>query len=259
MVSRQKSSKQLLNTVPRHQICLLNKFAPLEVIEKSPESIKVTSMDKLSSTSVKKKVNKRFTQYQPTWLSSPKQAKLYPRNKQSTSKKLVDINALEMETMKKIQLNPHLSEYQRVAVSNMINCIQKDDAAAGNICVSSLSENKALKLNGGGKTIKIFNSKNDNVNNSLHVLRSSKFFSLFKNHLKCPVTEECNFCLLRSCLLKINHEKGRNKIQPIEVECQRNVIGNTSADTCVALLQKAAESFKELTNPKSKSKVQVQV
>ena len=225
----------MLCTVPCNQVFLSNKFAPLEELENFPGSMNGTSTNKSRIKSTKEKVNKRFTEYQPTWLVSPIQAKRYPGKKQNPTRNLVDINALELEKMHKIKASPHLSEYQKKEVENMIKCIQVDEA-----------ECRALKLNGGAKTFKLFSSKNDILNKSLHTLRSSNFFSLFNNHAKCPVIEECKFCLLRSCLIKINQEKGRQKIQPVEIECQKDVSRNSSADTCVAVLQMAVESFKEL-------------
>ena len=55
--------------------------------------------------------------------------------------------------MRMIKASPHLSEYQRQAVENMIKCIHMDEA-----------ECRSLKLNGGANTIKLFNSKNDILN-----------------------------------------------------------------------------------------------
>ena len=221
-------------TVPCNQVYLSNKFAPLDQMENIPGSTRGTSIHHSSIKSTKKRVNKRSTEYQPSWLVSSKQAKRYSRSK-PTIRNLVDINALEEEKLRMIKASPHLSEYQRKAVENMIKFIHMDEA-----------ECKALKLNGGANTIKLFNSKNDILNNALHILRSSNFLSLFNYHVKCPVTEECNFCLLRSCLIKINQEKGRKKIQPVEIECQKDVLRNSSAETCIAILQMATESFKEL-------------
>ena len=43
---------------------------------------------------------------------------------------------------------------------------------------------------------------------------------LFKDHKKCPVKSSCNFCLLRSTILKANLKSGRQTVTPVEMECQ---------------------------------------
>ena len=110
MVTRKKSIKKMVYTVPCNQVILSNKFASLEDMEHFPGSMKGPSTNK---SRIKSRVNKSFTEYQPTWLISPVQAKRYPRKKQHTTRNLVDINALELKNMHMIKASPHLSEYQR--------------------------------------------------------------------------------------------------------------------------------------------------
>ena len=82
-----------------------------------------------------------------------------------------------------------------------------------------------LKLRGGAQTPKKkdhpkeFSSTFEELNTALNVLRSSTSILCLKNHRKCRIGEFCDFCLLRSLIIKINSPKGRQRIIPVEVEC----------------------------------------
>ena len=88
-----------------------------------------------------------------------------------------------------------------------------------------------LKLKGGGTDnlkVKRFTSDNNNVNLALNALRSSSLLNIYSEHKKCAAKTFCNFCLLRSIVFKINSSKGRQSLQPIEVEGQLNNCDNLS-------------------------------
>ena len=72
--------------------------------------MKSSAVDKTKNKLTKKKVNKRLNEYQPTWLSSPNQVQSYRRCKEHITRNPVDINDLEIATMKKIRTNPNLGE-----------------------------------------------------------------------------------------------------------------------------------------------------
>jgi len=82
-----------------------------------------------------------------------------------------------------------------------------------------------LKLRGGAQTPKKkeqpkeFSSTFEELNTALNVLRSSTSILCLNNHHKCRISEFCDFCLLRSLIIKINSPKGRQRIIPVEVEC----------------------------------------
>ena len=61
-------------------------------------------------------------------------------------------------------------------------------------------------------------------------MRGTKSFSLCQSHTQCSVEEQCQFCLVRSVIKRINDAKGRQKIIPVELECIKyeNIIGKWS-------------------------------
>ena len=84
-----------------------------------------------------------------------------------------------------------------------------------------------MKLKDGGRKekeelkVKKFISKTGEINVVLNLLRSSAMFeSMNIKHEKCAVSQFCNFCLLRSSIYRINLQKGRQTLTPVELECQ---------------------------------------
>ena len=108
------------------------------------------------------------------------------------------------------------------------------------------------KLRGGAKeeTVKQFVSKTESYNTVLNLLRSSKLFEQFNNHIKCQVTDMCSFCLLRSSMFKINNPKGRRKIIPLEIEIQLRTTSDQRSITSILeeILDKASSSNQEFKN-----------
>ena len=93
--------------------------------------------------------------------------------------------------------------------------------SVGHTALSSKKNEAKLRLKGGAnKKIKTFISKVEFLKEALTVLRSCNIFMLFKDHKKCPVKSSCNFCLLRSTILKANLKSGRQAVTPVEMECQ---------------------------------------
>ena len=81
-----------------------------------------------------------------------------------------------------------------------------------------------LKLRGGGSRKQIPPKKIvsgvEEINCALNCLRSVRSIQMENNHEKCDVSKNCSICLLRSCLSKINTNKGRKTIVPVEVESE---------------------------------------
>ena len=79
-----------------------------------------------------------------------------------------------------------------------------------------------LKLRGGATHPKFLNTENENFKNLLTVLRSLDILILQHNHEKCKLAKQntkdslCEFCLIRSLIIRSNSLKGRTKINPVE-------------------------------------------
>ena len=125
--------------------------------------------------------------------------------------------------MKKIRANPNLGEGLLSNIDSHIEWLEKRHVRiASKIEVNTCSTND-LKLKGGAKQLKIktFNPTHAlnllRSTHALNLLRSTHIFGQFMNHQKCLQSENCYICLLRSCMFKINAEKGRNSVIPVEI------------------------------------------
>ena len=124
--------------------------------------------------------------------------------------------------------------------------------SVGHGALSPKEEEDNLRLKGGGnkKTqdlkIKTFISKSEFLNEALTVLRSSSLFHSFKDHKKCPVKSSCNFCLLRSAILKANLKSGRPAVTPVEMECQ-DLKQNSVEMMLAAIFVNATRSMEEFS------------
>ena len=113
-----------------------------------------------------------------------------------------------------------------------------------------------MKLKGGSRkekealNVKKFTSETEEINLVSNLLRSSSMFeSLNEKHKKCAVSQFCNFCLLRSSIYRINLEKGRKAIKPVELECQSFNNGNQSyIEVLKNVLESSMESYSLFTN-----------
>ena len=122
------------------------------------------------------------------------------------------------------------------------------------LCLAlSLEKNEdKLRLKGGAnkKTqnvkIKTFILKFEFLNEALTALRSSNLFQSFKDHKKCPVKSSCNFCLLRSTILKANLEGGRQAVTPVEMECL-NLKENSVEEMMEAIFANATCSMEDFS------------
>ena len=122
------------------------------------------------------------------------------------------------------------------------------------LCLALSLENNEdkLRLKGGAnkKTqnvkIKTFISKFEFLNEALTALRSSNLFQSFKDHKKCPVKSSCNFCLLRSTILKANLEGGRQAVTPVEMECL-NLKENSVGEMMEAIFANATCSMEDFS------------
>ena len=162
-------------------------------------------------------------QYQPTFLS-PKYVQRYSKFKQPGKGNLTDINGLELDLMKKIKSSPNLNENLVSSVNSHIEYLKKQQhAGVGSESELDISSKNDLKLKGGAKHLKLkkFNSAYSNLNIALNLIRSSNILGQFNYHQKCLQSKGCSFCLLRSCLCKINMQKGRNSVVPVEIEVQK--------------------------------------
>ena len=120
------------------------------------------------------------------------------------------------------------------------------------ICPDLIGENSYskkcnLKLKGGGTEnlkVKRFTSESKAINTALNSFRSSSMLDSFGKHKKCPPGMFCNFCLLRSIILRINLPKGRQAIIPLEVECQSFITEKiTEIEVLSSVLENACNSF----------------
>ena len=88
--------------------------------------------------------------------------------------------------------------------------------------------------------IKTLDTDNVTALTVLSLLRPLDVFKQFSNHSKCVLVNKntrdhlCKFCLLRSCLLKCNQQKGRMKIKPIEYEA---AFGDLNSETYIEDLE----------------------
>ena len=112
---------------------------------------------------------------------------------------------------------------------------------------NSYSKKCNLKLKGGGTEnlkVKRFTSESKSINTALNSFRSSSMLDSFGKHKKCPPGMFCNFCLLRSIILRINLPKGRQAIMPLEVECQSFITEKiTEIEVLSSVLENACNSF----------------
>ena len=80
-----------------------------------------------------------------------------------------------------------------------------------------------LKLRGGATHPKFLNTENDHLKNLITVLRSLDILILQHNHNKCKLSQQktindlCQFCLIRSLVIRSNSLKGRTKLNPVEL------------------------------------------
>ena len=186
------------------QICLSNKYSPLDGIKDLPASSIDSDINSKPKYS-KKRVNKRLsTQYQPTFLL-PNGVQRYPKNKQHGTRNPTDINGLEIELMKKIRSSPNLNENQMSNINSHIKYLEQQNDGLGSKSEFNVLKTNDLKLKGGAKHMKLktFNSVNTNLNIALNLLRSTNILGQFTNHQKCLQSENCCFCLLHSFQIRL--------------------------------------------------------
>ena len=244
------NKKKVCNTSNDDKICLSNRYSPLSSLETKDnaiETFKDSAIHESKTNYTKKKVNKRLSEYMPTWMSSPKEAKSHSRCKGPVKRNPIDINDLELSTMRKIKASPHLSGALLSNINSHIDYLEKRHVGVESKSKDNVYCTNDLKLKGGAKPLKmkIFNSVHADLNTALNLLRSTNVLAQFMNHQKCLQSENCCFCLLRSCLFKINTQKGRNSIVPVEIEVQKLENCATPIAVCQSIVQNAAKSLKE--------------
>ena len=114
-----------------------------------------SAVDELKTKTTKKKVNKRFNEYQPTWLSSPKEVQSYQRSKGHKTRNPVDINDLEIATMKKIRKNSNLGEGLLFNIDSHIEWLEKRHINIASKSEVNTCSTNDLKLMSGAKQLKI--------------------------------------------------------------------------------------------------------
>ena len=211
---KSSNKKNVYNTSNYNQICLSNKYSPLSSLETIDNAIEISDSFKSSAIHesktkfTQKRVNKRSSEYTPTWMSATKEAKCYPRYQGPFKRNPIDINALEISAMRKIKASPHLSGALMSNIDSHIEYLEKQGVGVESNSKDSINCKNDLKLKGGAKLLKMktFNSVNADLNTALNLLRSTNVFGQFMSHQKCLQSENCYFCLLRSCIYKINTE-----------------------------------------------------
>ena len=84
------------------------------------------------------------------------------------------------------------------------------------------------KLKGGGKKPKVLLTDDKEIEHELTFLRSLDFLTEAGDHKKCELSKFdvknnlCDFCLLRSIVIRSRNSKGRTKIKPVEFLCIKN-------------------------------------
>ena len=172
--------KQVFKANQFDQICLSNKYSPLEGIKDLSSSLNESDIN-FKSKYAKKRVNKRLSeQYQPTFLSS-KYVQRYTKVKQHETRNPCDINGLEIELMKKIRSSPNLNGNLRSNINSHIEYLEKQNAGLGSKNDFDISCTNDLKLKGGAKHLKLktFNSDNIDVNIALNLFRSTNILGQF--------------------------------------------------------------------------------
>ena len=115
----------------------------------------------------------------------------------------------------------------------------------------NLEDTSNLKLRGGGREnvkVKKYISNTKDINLVLNSLRSSSMLASFTLHNKCPAKNFCKFCLLRSAIIKINLQKGKQLIKPLEVECKPfSAVGITPIEVLKSVLDNASQSFQSFS------------
>ena len=106
-----------------------------------------------------------------------------------------------------------------------------NDPTFPDICFeSSNSESvkEELKLCEGAR-LKIFDTDNEEMCQVLSLLRSLRVFHQFESHEKCKLKPTklkeslCDFCLIRSLVLKSKSSTGRQLIKPVEFLCSSSI------------------------------------
>ena len=103
---------------------------------------------------------------------------------------------------------------------------RKQDSVS--IAKHTKQKNTFPKLKGGGKKPKSLLTDDKEVELELTFLRSLDLLTEGSDHNKCELAKInakeslCNFCLLRSLVIRSRNPKGRTKIKPIEFLCIEN-------------------------------------
>ena len=75
-----------------------------------------------------------------------------------------------------------------------------------------------MKLRGGADVPKYLSIEGQNANNLLTIMRSLDLMIQHEDHEKCPLTKTtlCEFCLMRSLVIRSKSVKARKTIDPVE-------------------------------------------
>ena len=223
-------------------IAITNRYSPLESIESFQQAHTSNLVSKPKCAG--RKVNKRQSQYTPTWLL-PQQFGPKSIPKQFSSRQPNNINDLEIAQMNKIKdRSQNLSSEMRTSVNKHIGYLSSrySDYESFQCCLKESPD--VSKLKGGAKSVKpkTFKAKDNVLNSALNFLRSTQLLYIFDTHQKCSLSENCSFCFLRSCISKINQIKGRQSIIPIEVEAQNLSTSLSSVPMICEIINSAAIS-----------------
>ena len=111
-----------------------------------------------------------------------------------------------------------------------------------------------IKLLGGSPLPKKFICDDDDVQQLLAVLRSLDLFYNFSHHAKCSLSQKntrdnlCSFCLIRSLVVRINEDKGRKALKPVELMAQfsNNCFSSSLVENLVMIFESMAEGNLQL-------------
>ena len=96
---------------------------------------------------------------------------------------------------------------------------------------------------------KTFVCDDEDIQQLLAVLRSMSLFFNFPQHSKCPLSKKntrqnlCSFCLIRSLVVRINEDKGRKSLKPVElmVQFSSNSFSSSLTDNLKMVFESMAE------------------
>ena len=144
----------------------------------------------------------------------------------ATSEKNVDVPQICTNLLEELLLDA-VSRGERCSLCFVthfpwLKVCRKNNKKSAPIKEKFKNEQMQPKLRGGARTPKFLITDSDNIKKLLSILRSLDVLTKKNDHEKCELAASniqdslCEFCLIRSLIIRSNELKGRTKIKPIE-------------------------------------------